>query len=138
MKVHVVYDPHHDLPRVLDITDANVNDAQVGRTIAIIPDATYVFDKGYAHYRWWAAIHEAQSVFVTRPKENMGLRVLAIQPLAKTQGDGFVVLADEDVPRCRARAIPTGRSTLSTELERARQWKSAQPPSNTYDAEGVT
>lgn len=101
MKVHVVYDPHHDPPRVLDITDANVNDAQVGRTIQIIPDATYVFDKGYVHHLWWTAIHQAGSVFVTRfvtrPKENMGLRVLATRPLAQTRGDGFVVLADEDV-----------------------------------------
>ena len=97
MKVHVVYDPHHDLPRVLDITDANVNDAQIGRTIEIICEATYVFDKGYVHYRWWTAIHEARSVFVTRPKDNMGLRVPATRPLAETQGDGFVVLADEDV-----------------------------------------
>jgi putative transposase len=97
MKVHLVYDPYHDLPRVLDITDANVNDAQIGRTAAIIPEATYVFDKGYAHYRWWAAIHQARSVFVTRPKQNMGLRVLATRPLAQTQGEGFVVLADEEV-----------------------------------------
>jgi len=27
MKAHVVYDPGRDLPRILDITDANVNDA---------------------------------------------------------------------------------------------------------------
>ena len=97
MKVHVVYDPHHDLPRVLDITDANVNDAQIGRMIEIAPNSTYVFDKAYVHYRWWAAIHQAQSVFVTRPKENMGLRGLATRPPAPTRGDGFVVLADEDV-----------------------------------------
>lgn len=31
MKVHVVYDPEADRPRILAITDANVNDAQVGR-----------------------------------------------------------------------------------------------------------
>ena len=33
MKVHVVYDPRRDLPRILDITDANVNDAQIGRAV---------------------------------------------------------------------------------------------------------
>ena len=75
MKVHVVYDPHHDLPRVLDITDANVNDAQIGRTVAIIPDATYVFDKGYVHYRWWTAIHQADPSSSPVPRHNMGLRV---------------------------------------------------------------
>ncbi|TIS85175.1 transposase, partial [Mesorhizobium sp.] len=47
MKMHVVYDPDSDCPRVLDITDANVNDAEIGRTITIETGATYVFDKGY-------------------------------------------------------------------------------------------
>jgi putative transposase len=97
MKVHVVYDPDHDLPRVLDITDANVNDAQIGRAIEIIPGATYVFDKGYAHYKWWTKIHQAGAVFVSRPKQNMGLRVLKTRPLGETPGDGFRVLADEEV-----------------------------------------
>ena len=31
MKMHVLYDPNSDCPRILDITDANVNDAQIGR-----------------------------------------------------------------------------------------------------------
>src|SRR3984885_15066719 len=97
MKVHVVYDPHHDLPRIIDITDANVNDAQIGRTIDVIPGATYVFDKGYVHYNWWTAIHKADAFFVTRPKGNMGLRVTATRPLEEVEGEGFRVLADEEV-----------------------------------------
>lgn len=97
MKLHVVYDPDADLPRVLDITDANVNDAQIGRTVALEPGATYVFDKGYCHYGWWRAIAAARSVFVTRPKTNMRLAVLAARPLEDVQGDGFRVLADERV-----------------------------------------
>lgn len=59
MKLHVVYDPKADCPGILDITDANVNDAQIGRTITIEKGATYVFDKGYCHYGWWTAIAEA-------------------------------------------------------------------------------
>jgi putative transposase len=42
LKLHVVFDPKADCPSVLDITDANVNDAQIGRTIAIEPGASYV------------------------------------------------------------------------------------------------
>ena len=53
MKLHVVYDPKLDCPRILDITDANVNDAQIGRTVTIEKGATYVFDKAYCHYGWW-------------------------------------------------------------------------------------
>lgn len=97
MKVHVLYDPRADLPRILDITDANVNDAQIGRTIEIISGATYVFDKGYVHYKWWTAIHDGNAFFVTRPKGNMGLRVTATRPLEEVQGEGFRVLADEEV-----------------------------------------
>ncbi len=70
MKAHIVYDPGTDCPRLLDITHATVNDAQIGRTIKLEAGATYVFDKGYCHYGWWTAIAEAGSVFVTRPKTN--------------------------------------------------------------------
>jgi len=97
MKMHVVYDPKADYPRVLDITDANVNDAQIGRTIAIEPGATYVFDKGYCHYGWWSAIAAAKSRFVTRPKTNMRLNVVKTRRPKSRQGDGFTVLSDEDV-----------------------------------------
>ena len=97
MKVHVVYDPHADCPRILDITDANVNDAQVGRAITIEAGASYVFDKGYCHYGWWTAIAAAGSIFVTRPKSNMGLALVKDRPVAQPQGDGFLVLADSEV-----------------------------------------
>ena len=85
------------VPRLLDITDANVNDAQIGRRIAIEAGATYVFDKGYCHYGWWAAIANAGSVFVTRPKSNMRLAVLRERPVAQKHGDGFLVLSDSEV-----------------------------------------
>ena len=97
MKAHVVYDPDRDLPRILDITDANVNDAQIGRMIEIEPGLTYVFDKGYCHYGWWRAIHAAEAFFVTRPKTNMGLTVEAERQYGPSRGDGFTVISDEQV-----------------------------------------
>jgi IS4 transposase len=97
MKMHVVYDPNSDCPRILEITDANVNDAQIGRTIRIETGATYVFDKGYCHYGWWTAIAKAGAVFVTRPKSNMGLELIAQRHNKLVQGDGFSVLDDAEV-----------------------------------------
>ena len=97
MKMHVVYDPNADAPRILDITDANVNDAQIGRRIEIEPGATYVFDKGYCHYGWWSAIAAAGSSFVTRPKTNMVLKLVRKRPVAEAQGDGFTILDDREV-----------------------------------------
>jgi IS4 transposase len=115
MKMHVVYDPGADLPRVLDITDANVNDAQVGRAVALEKGATYVFDKGYCHYGWWRAIAAAKSWFVTRPKRNMGLAVVKPRPIKKPRGDGFKVVADEEV-----RFASKGDSKLPIRLRRLR------------------
>lgn len=97
MKMHVVYDPDADCPRILGITDANVNDAQIGRTISIETGATYVFDKGYCHYGWWTAIARAQAVFVTRPKSNMGLKPIGQRHIEIVQGDGFTILEDAEV-----------------------------------------
>jgi putative transposase len=97
MKMHVVYDPNTDCPRVLEITDANVNDAQIGRTVQIEKGATYVFDKGYCHYGWWTAIATENAFFVTRPKSNMRLEVLGQRGFEPASGDGFTVLDDAEV-----------------------------------------
>ena len=113
MKMHVVYDPDTDCPRILDITDANVNDAQIGRTVAIEAGATYVFDKGYCHYGWWTAIAAAQAFFITRPKSNMGLKVLYLYRLKSTRGDGFTVLED-----ARVSLASKGDSSLPMPLRR--------------------
>ena len=40
LKLHVVYDPHADVPCCVEITSANVNDVEVGRRISIAPATT--------------------------------------------------------------------------------------------------
>jgi putative transposase len=97
LKLHVVFDPHADHPRRVDITPANVNDVEVGRALPIEAGATYVFDKGYCDYAWWTRIHDAGAHFVTRPKTNAPYRVVRYRPLRKKSGDGFKVIDDADV-----------------------------------------
>lgn len=113
MKMHVLYDPDSDCPRILDITDANVNDAQVGRTVTIKRGTTYVFDKGYCHYGWWTAIANAEAFFITRPKSNMGLKLVCERPIAMPHGDGFTVVEDAEV-----RFASKGDSKLPIPLRR--------------------
>jgi len=115
MKMHVVFDPKADYPRVLDITDANVNDAQIGRTLKVEPGATYVFDKGYCHYGWWRAIAAKGAFFVTRPKSNMGLDVVVRRHVKKPRGDGFTILED-----CEVSFASKGDSKLPLRLRRLR------------------
>jgi putative transposase len=119
LKLHVVFDPQADTPSVLAITDANVNDAQIGRTITIEPGATYVFDKGYCHYGWWTAIADQAAVFITRPKTTMRLATVCERPIAPAQGDGFTVLEDSEV-----RLASKGDSQLPIRLRRLRVQRS--------------
>ena len=113
LKLHVVFDPQTDAPRVLDITDANVNDAQIGRTIPVVPGASYVFDKGYCHYGWWTAIAQSGAVFITRPKTTMRLDTVGQRPIAHPQGDGLTILEDSEV-----RLASKGDSKLPIRLRR--------------------
>jgi putative transposase len=97
MKLHVVYDPKADVPRLVEVTNANVNDLKFVDQVPISVGATYVFDKGYCRFSWWREINENSAFFVTRAKKNMRLRATRNRPLRKCNGDGFKVLADDEV-----------------------------------------
>ena len=95
MKLHVVYNPHTDHPMRIEITPANVNDITAGRAFPVEPGAIYVFDKGYCDHGWWRRLDKAGCGFVTRPKANMRIDVVARLALPEKAGNGFVILADE-------------------------------------------
>ena len=97
MKLHVVYDPLADIPTCVEATLANVNDVEIGRQTVIEPGTTYVFDKGYCHFGWWRKINDCGALFVTRKKTNMRVRATKHRPIRKRKGEGFEVLADDEV-----------------------------------------
>jgi putative transposase len=97
MKMHVVYHPGNDVPRCVEITSATVNDVEIGRQTEPEAGATYVFDKGYYHFGWWKKISAANAFFVTRVKVNTRLRKTKSRPVRKVIGDGFRILADDQV-----------------------------------------
>ena len=106
LKTHVVYDPDGDRPVHLEITAATVNDVVVGRRQPIEPGVTYVFDKAYADYAWWRRLHDAGCCFVTRPKSNVPLTVVAERlgsdldrQQAAIQSDTVVELASQQRAR---------------------------------------
>jgi putative transposase len=115
MKAHVLYDPIANVANLIDITNANVNDAPIGRQAPIEPGATYVFDKAYCHYAWWSQIAADGARFVTRPKKNMQLRSKLKRAIAQAQGDGFIVLEDGEVA-----LTSRGDSKLTMPLRRIR------------------
>ena len=87
LKLHLVYDPRHHRPVWFDVTSAKVDDVVGGRGAPLEAGATYVFDKGYTDYRWWAEIIETNALFVTRRKKNACCREVSEQPAV---GDGIL------------------------------------------------
>lgn len=92
LKLHLSYDPRAGRMTWFDVTSAKVDDVAAGRAVPLEPGATYVFDKGYTDYRWWAEIIAAEAVFVTRLKSNARRREVRD---CKPAGDG--ILADRRV-----------------------------------------
>ena len=113
LKLHVVFDPEIDHPRLAEITSANVNDVSVGRDCPLEPGATYVFDKAYADYAWWTRMHEAGCWFVTRPKNNVRFDVIETTPM-NIDDDGFSVLED-----ARVRHRTASHKTLAFDVRRS-------------------
>ena len=95
IKVHVQYASHCAAPGDCRFSAANVTDIEVGRCLEFEPHATYVFDKGYCDYNWWARLEEKQARFVTRFKYNAGLTVISSREIAREEQDS--ILQDEHV-----------------------------------------
>jgi len=115
LKLHVAYDPESDTPTFVDVTDANVNDIDIGRKVPIVAGHTYVFDKGYCRYAWWTDIDRAGATFVTRQKVNARFRAQRWRDLGPTVGEGFTIIDDAEV-----KLTSKGDSTLPIPMRRIR------------------
>jgi len=92
LKLHLLYDPRQQRPVWFATSSAKVDDVVAARAVPLEAGATYVFDKGYTDYRWWAEIIGAQAFFVTRRKKNAHRR----SP-AEHIAEGAAILADRTV-----------------------------------------
>jgi hypothetical protein len=81
IKLHLVYETESDRPVCFAVTPEKVNDITAARALPIEPGATYVFDKGYYDFAFWAKLAENGCRFVTRLKRNSPVRVIAERPV---------------------------------------------------------
>ena len=82
IKLHMMYDLESTRPVCFAVTPKNVNDITAAHSMPIEPDTTYVFDKGYYSYSFWAKIDAAGSRFVTRLKTYSPVQVLIERSVA--------------------------------------------------------
>ena len=79
IKLHMMYELGSERPVCFAVTPQNVNDIVMAKSMPIASEATYVFDKGYYSYDFWAKIDAAGSRFVTRLKCNSPIHVISEQ-----------------------------------------------------------
>jgi IS4 transposase len=72
-----------------------------------------VFDKGYCRFDWWQKINDSKAFFVTRPKTRIRLRAVRHRTVRKRKGDGFKIIADDEV-----KLTSKGNSRLPIPLRR--------------------
>ena len=70
VKLHVMYEANGAHPVCFAVTPDRVNDITAAHAMPIEPGATYVFDKGYYHFAFWAKLDAQGCRFVTRLKKN--------------------------------------------------------------------
>lgn len=90
VKLHMLLDHAGHLPVFCRITEGNVHEIQVARTLEFEAGTIVVFDRGYVDYDWYRTMSQRKVWFVTRPKCNINSTVLAEQPVT-----GAVVLNDQ-------------------------------------------
>jgi hypothetical protein len=76
VKLHVVYDPAGQHPICFAVTPERVNDITAAKIMPIEDGATYVFDKGYYDFAFWARLDAQGCRFVTRLKKNSPAHVV--------------------------------------------------------------
>jgi Transposase DDE domain/Domain of unknown function (DUF4372) len=70
IKLHMVFDPADERPTCFAVTSDRINDIVAAKVMPIESCATYVFDKGYYDFAFWARLDAAGCRFVTRLKKN--------------------------------------------------------------------
>jgi hypothetical protein len=111
-KLHLAWAPGEHLPVHWAVTPAAESDVGVAKTWPIEPGATYIFDRGYCDYAWWAALDQAGAVFVTRRK--VGQAVHEVRQLPVPEDAGMVT--SERIVILNQRLAKSRRNPLDREL----------------------
>ncbi len=91
-KAHVVYDPDIDTPVHFTVQPGRINDIIEGKKIPLEAGATYVFDRAYVDFAWWAAMAGKGCHFVTRLKTSSRYEVIEKRP-----AKGENILCDQTI-----------------------------------------
>jgi putative transposase len=102
IKLYTLLDHDGHIPAFLRVTDANVSDIKVARTLKLPASSIVVMDRGYIDFNWFAALHQRGIFFVTRMKRGMRYKVAERRAVLVKKGltsDQTVVLSAKTTPK---------------------------------------
>lgn len=111
-KLHVIYDPTAETPIYFELSAGNVNDICRAREMPIEAGTTYVFDRAYYDFAWWAHLIALECRFVTRLKKHSRTTVVAKRDVAP--GGGAVV--SDCIVRLNGRLSSTRHNPIDCDL----------------------
>jgi len=91
IKLHLLLDHDGYLPSFAVVTEGNVHEIRVARTLRLEPGTILAIDRGYADYRWFVELTRREVYFVTRLKDKAAYAVKAEFQVPKNRN----VLKDE-------------------------------------------
>jgi len=86
VKVHTQLDLRANIPTFIRITGGQVHDIHFLDHVSFEAGAFYIMDKGYIDFRRLYQLHQQQSFFVIRAKNNLAFSRRASRPVNKTRG----------------------------------------------------
>jgi len=86
VKLHTQFDVKANIPTFIDITNGLTHDVNFLDQIVYEAGAFYIADKAYIDFERLYVIHQAESFFVTRAKDNMNYRRLYSAKVNKSKG----------------------------------------------------
>lgn len=94
VKLHMILDHAGHLPAFCRITEGNVHEMQVARTLAFEPGTIVAFDRGYVDYEWFRSMSQRNVWFVTRLRDNINYSVLEQRSVtgSKVESDEVILL----------------------------------------------
>ena len=91
VKVHVLLDHDNYLPSFVSITEANVHDVNIARTLTLTPASIVAMDRAYTDFELMYKWNVKGIFFVTRMKNNAVCKVLSRREVPKNRN----ILSDE-------------------------------------------
>lgn len=86
IKLHTLIDLRGNIPSVILMTPAKIQEVTVLDQLILEPGAFYVLDRGYLDFSRLYAIHQAPAFFVIRSKEKVRFQRLYSHPVDKSKG----------------------------------------------------